>query len=114
LGDTRAGSIILCHDIHKTTVDAMPATLDALKAKGFKFVTVSELIKMDKGKPSGAAKPAPAKSLTSAEAANAATSLEEVKEAPKPPVKEVASTKPAPTKTHPEKPPVAKPVKKKK
>jgi peptidoglycan/xylan/chitin deacetylase (PgdA/CDA1 family) len=42
------GSIILSHDIHKTTVDAMPETLDALAARGFKFVTVSELISMDK------------------------------------------------------------------
>jgi len=47
LKQTVAGSIILSHDIHKTTVDAMPETLDALLAKGFKFVTVSELIAMD-------------------------------------------------------------------
>ena len=47
LRQTVAGSIILSHDIHKTTVDAMPATLDALAAKGFKFVTVSQLIAMD-------------------------------------------------------------------
>ncbi|MCX6978416.1 MAG: hypothetical protein NTX04_10890, partial [Verrucomicrobia bacterium] len=33
--------------IHKTTVDAMPETIDALLAKGFKFVTVSELLAMD-------------------------------------------------------------------
>ena len=45
---TVAGSIILSHDIHKTTVDAMPETLDGLLAKGFKFVTVSELIAMDR------------------------------------------------------------------
>ncbi len=45
---TVAGSIVLSHDIHKTTVDAMPATLDALTARGFKFVTVSELIAMDR------------------------------------------------------------------
>ena len=44
--ETKNGSIILCHDIHKTTIDAMPATLDALLAKGFKFVTVTELLKM--------------------------------------------------------------------
>ena len=44
--ETKGGSIILCHDIHKTTIDAMPATLDALLAKGFKFVTVTELVKM--------------------------------------------------------------------
>jgi len=48
LTNTRPGSIILAHDIHATTVDAMPATLDALIAKGFKFVTVSELIAMDR------------------------------------------------------------------
>src|SRR3954470_14452686 len=40
LKQTVAGSIVLSHDIHKTTVDAMPATMDALIAKGFKFVTV--------------------------------------------------------------------------
>ena len=45
---TVPGSIILAHDIHKSTVDAMPETLDALLAKGFKFVTVSELVAMDK------------------------------------------------------------------
>jgi peptidoglycan/xylan/chitin deacetylase (PgdA/CDA1 family) len=48
LNRTRPGSIILSHDIHKTTVDAMPSTLDALTAKGFKFVTVSELLAMDR------------------------------------------------------------------
>ena len=48
LKQTVPGSIILSHDIHKTTVDAMPETLDALLAKGFKFVTVSELVAMDK------------------------------------------------------------------
>lgn len=48
---TVPGSIILAHDIHKSTVDAMPETLDALLAKGFKFVTVSELIAMDRPVP---------------------------------------------------------------
>ncbi len=51
LKHTVPGSIILSHDIHKTTVDAMPATLDALLAKGFKFVTVAELLAMDKPVP---------------------------------------------------------------
>jgi peptidoglycan-N-acetylglucosamine deacetylase len=51
LSQTKSGSIVLQHDIHKTTVDAMPATLDGLIAKGFKFVTVSELIAMDKPVP---------------------------------------------------------------
>ena len=48
LRHTVPGSIILSHDIHKTTVDAMPDTLDGLIGRGFKFVTVSELVGMDK------------------------------------------------------------------
>jgi peptidoglycan/xylan/chitin deacetylase (PgdA/CDA1 family) len=47
-GGAKPGAIILSHDIHKGTVDAMPATLDALLAKGYKFVTVSELLAMEK------------------------------------------------------------------
>lgn len=41
------GGILLVHDLHKPTVDAMPATLDRLLAMGYEFVTVSELIEMD-------------------------------------------------------------------
>ena len=52
LAGARPGAIILSHDIHKQTVDAMPATLDALAEKGFKFVTVSQLIAMNKPKSS--------------------------------------------------------------
>ena len=44
----RPGSIILSHDIHPGTIKAMPATFDQLLSKGFKFVTVSELISMGK------------------------------------------------------------------
>ena len=44
--NTRAGSIILAHDIHPGTIEAMPATIDQLQSKGFKFVTVSQLISM--------------------------------------------------------------------
>ncbi|MFN2541522.1 MAG: polysaccharide deacetylase family protein [Chthoniobacterales bacterium] len=43
---TRPGSIVLSHDIHPGTIEAMPAILDDLEAKGFKFVTVSELVQM--------------------------------------------------------------------
>jgi peptidoglycan/xylan/chitin deacetylase (PgdA/CDA1 family) len=45
LQETRPGSIVLSHDIHPGTIEAMPSTFDALKAKGFKFATVSELIR---------------------------------------------------------------------
>jgi len=48
LNNTKAGSIVLAHDIHPTTVAAMPDAIDGLLAKGFKFVTVSELIAMDR------------------------------------------------------------------
>ncbi|SRR5579862_96916 len=48
LAETRPGSIILSHDIHAGTVAAMPQIIDTLLARGFKFVTVSELIAMDK------------------------------------------------------------------
>ena len=45
---TRAnpGGILLAHDLHKTTVDAMPKALDSLLSQGYKFVTVSELIRL--------------------------------------------------------------------
>jgi peptidoglycan-N-acetylglucosamine deacetylase len=55
LSQVRPGAIILSHDIHKQTVDAMPATLDGLIAKGYKFVTVSQLIALNKPKPPAAA-----------------------------------------------------------
>lgn len=38
------GAIILSHDIHKPTIDAMPAAFDALLAKGYQFKTVSEML----------------------------------------------------------------------
>lgn len=41
------GGILLVHDIHAGTIDAMPATVDQLLAKGFKFVTVTQLIAME-------------------------------------------------------------------
>lgn len=46
LSGTNAGGIVLAHDLHSQTVDAMPATLDGLLKRGFKFVTVSQLIAM--------------------------------------------------------------------
>lgn len=46
LSGTTAGGIVLAHDLHAQTVDAMPATLDGLLRRGFKFVTVSQLLAM--------------------------------------------------------------------
>lgn len=38
------GDIILCHDLHETTVDAMESVIPKLIAKGYQLVTVSELM----------------------------------------------------------------------
>jgi peptidoglycan/xylan/chitin deacetylase (PgdA/CDA1 family) len=67
LKETRSGSIILSHDIHPGTIKAMPETFDQLQAKGFKFVTVSELIAMGfsaASKPSDLEGPTPISSPT--------------------------------------------------
>lgn len=40
---TRPGSIVLMHDIHGTTVDAVPDILSRLHDEGYHFVTVSQL-----------------------------------------------------------------------
>ncbi|GAA5227976.1 polysaccharide deacetylase family protein [Paeniglutamicibacter antarcticus] len=42
------GSIVLMHDIHESTIKAMPRILTDLQAKGYHFVTVSELISKPK------------------------------------------------------------------
>ncbi|MCF2903721.1 polysaccharide deacetylase family protein [Octadecabacter sp. CECT 8868] len=44
LSHTHQGGIILSHDIHRGTVDAMPQTLDGLTARGLHFVTVSQIL----------------------------------------------------------------------
>lgn len=43
LSTTRPGDIVFLHDIHETTVDAVPAILEGLSEQGYQFVTVSEL-----------------------------------------------------------------------
>ena len=49
------GAVILLHDIHPTTVEAVPGIIDDLRADGYEFVTVSELaeakkVKLESGK----------------------------------------------------------------
>ena len=43
VADTYDGAIILCHDIHKTTIPAALGAIDDLIDLGYEFVTVSEL-----------------------------------------------------------------------
>jgi len=59
LSGTTPGAIILAHDLHAPTVDAMPATLDGLLRKGYKFVTVSQLLAMKPAPAQASATPAP-------------------------------------------------------
>lgn len=42
----KPGEIILCHDIHPGTIEAMPKLIDALHEKGWKLLTVSELLNL--------------------------------------------------------------------
>lgn len=44
MNGAKDGAIILCHDLHKTTVDAMERAIPDLIAQGYQLVTVSELL----------------------------------------------------------------------
>ena len=44
LAETRPGSIILCHDLHRQTADGVGAILDGLLERGFAFATLSGLL----------------------------------------------------------------------
>ncbi len=43
VNSTFDGAIILMHDIHPTTIDAVAGVIDDLRAQGYEFLTVSEL-----------------------------------------------------------------------
>lgn len=57
VNNARPGSIILVHDIHPSTIDALEGIVTGLQARGFKLVTVSELIAMG-AQAAGASAPA--------------------------------------------------------
>ncbi|WJZ02268.1 Peptidoglycan-N-acetylglucosamine deacetylase [Corynebacterium freiburgense] len=42
--EAHPGAIILLHDVHSTSVDAVPCIIERLAAKGYKFTTVTELL----------------------------------------------------------------------
>jgi peptidoglycan-N-acetylglucosamine deacetylase len=95
IAGARPGSIILSHDIHPPTIAAMPQVFDALLAKGFKFVTVSELLAMDKGGERPAMKRPQARPSPQDHRASPTATVLEVEPAPSPAT--VASPKPAPS-----------------
>lgn len=47
----RRGSIVLMHDIHRSTVAAIPRVLSGLKRRGFHFATVSDLLRAKNPRP---------------------------------------------------------------
>ncbi|NNE90221.1 MAG: polysaccharide deacetylase family protein [Verrucomicrobiales bacterium] len=47
INGAKPGAILLAHDIHAPTIDAMPRTLDTLLSKGYRFVTVTQLIALE-------------------------------------------------------------------
>ncbi len=51
IGNASDGAIILCHDLHKTTVDAMEEVIPKLIEEGYQLVTVSELLSCSKNPP---------------------------------------------------------------
>lgn len=69
LSHTTAGSIVLSHDLHAPTIDAMPSTLDGLLQRGFQFVTVSQLLAMKAQPATAQSAPAPATSQAAPEPA---------------------------------------------
>lgn len=44
ISGAKPGAIILAHDIHSGTIDAIPQVIRELKAKGYQFVTVEEIL----------------------------------------------------------------------
>jgi peptidoglycan/xylan/chitin deacetylase (PgdA/CDA1 family) len=49
LGQAKPGGIVLMHDIYPTTADALDSSILDLKARGYQFVTVSQLMNLDPG-----------------------------------------------------------------
>lgn len=58
------GGILLAHDIHPGTIEAMPGTIRDLKAKGYGFATVSQLLALQEYSPSRPAAAAAAETQT--------------------------------------------------
>lgn len=49
LNHVKDGSIVLMHDIHQTSVDAVPDIIDSLTERGYTFVTVDTLLQVRQG-----------------------------------------------------------------
>lgn len=47
LKDVKPGDIVLMHDIHESSIRAFELVYEELKSQGYRFVTVSELLRID-------------------------------------------------------------------
>lgn len=45
VNSAKDGDIVLCHDIHETTIPGALAAIDKLQAQGYEFVTINELFR---------------------------------------------------------------------
>ncbi|MDD5686682.1 MAG: polysaccharide deacetylase family protein [Elusimicrobia bacterium] len=50
VSDSQDGSVVLLHNGPPDTIDALPKIIEKLKARGFTFTTLSELLSKNKGK----------------------------------------------------------------
>ncbi len=82
----KPGSIILVHDIHASTLAAVEGIVNGLQARGFKLVTVSQLMALGRRAANRAAAPAAAPAPAPAPAADAAPEAQplELPAAPQP------------------------------
>jgi len=46
MSSVASGSIVLLHDIHSSTADALPQLLTSLEKQGYQTVTVSQLLEL--------------------------------------------------------------------
>jgi hypothetical protein len=89
LKNAKPGDIILSHDIHPTTIAAMPTVFDTLLSRGYKFVTVSELIAKQT--------PAPAKGMPAGAKASPNATVSPAERNPSPPPEGSPSQSPSPS-----------------
>ena len=47
LKNVKAGDVILCHDIHPGTIEAVPYIIDSMQSKGYTFASVKQMIVLE-------------------------------------------------------------------
>jgi len=47
LKNVKAGDVILCHDIHPGTIEAVPYIIDTMQSRGYAFASVKQMISLE-------------------------------------------------------------------